>query len=201
MGGLVVFLASGSSSNLQRCPVWETSHPNAWSTSAGFLPPKETVSGFQNTLAHSHLKFFKKMERKGGFLASIMQVFQCMCQLIYRARKDPTCRVWRRGIFEVKDGPVAPPSNHESLSKYGGGGVTLVVFPLSCLDNSVQYCAVSPVAQSRNSLCLRIHSFISRITAFLLMPSQVGEFTWWVRKTGINAACSQMRWSNSNKCT
>lgn len=41
----------------------------------------------------------------------------------------------------MNDGPVGPPPNHESLSKYGGG-ITLVVFPLSCLDNSVYCCAV-----------------------------------------------------------
>lgn len=79
----------------------------------------------------------------------------------------------------MNDGPVGPPPNHESLSKYGGG-ITLVVFPLSCLDNSVYCCAglcSSPVAQSRNLLWLGIHNFISRITEFLVMQSQVGEFT------------------------
>lgn len=40
---------------------------NAWSTPAGFLPPKETVSGFQNTLAPPPLKFFNKWRAKEGF--------------------------------------------------------------------------------------------------------------------------------------
>lgn len=45
----------------------------------------------------------------------------------------------------VNDGPAGPPPNHESLSKYGGG-ITLVVFPLSLVwttaSTVVQGCAV-----------------------------------------------------------
>lgn len=76
----------------------------------------------------------------------------------------------------MNDGPVGPPPNHGSLSKYGRG-ITLVVFPLSCLDNSVYCCAVPQWPKSRNLLWLGIHKFISRITEFLVIPSQVGEFT------------------------
>lgn len=76
----------------------------------------------------------------------------------------------------MSDGPLGPPPNHESLSKYGGGdnlgGLSSLVFGQQC----VLLCS-SPVAQSRNLLWLEIHNFISRITEFLVMLSQVGEFT------------------------
>lgn len=85
------------SSNLRRWPVWETSQPNAWATTAGSPAPKQTVSGFQNTLAPPHLKFFKKWWAEEGFWPLPCRYF-CACANSFTARKDPTCRVWR-GIW------------------------------------------------------------------------------------------------------
>lgn len=75
----------------------------------------------------------------------------------------------------MNDGPVGPPPNHESLSKYGGGDNLGGLSSLFFGQQHVLLCS-SPLTQSCNLLWLGIHNFISRLTEFLVMPSQVGEF-------------------------
>ena len=101
--------------------------------------------------------------------AGLFRMYMLVIGLLQETSRAACCFwVWRRGKRGVKDGPVGPEPNHESLSKYGGGGITLVVWvpPFSvdvfsllcpCLDNSVQCCAISSVVQSRSLLYLRIH--------------------------------------------